>query len=83
VSIWGLDRAVKRRKSDAAARARGYYTLSLAPRFLEELLRVEGVTFMINYGLDTLPFPAAMPVGDRIRMHLRLDASKTYRAASC
>ena len=53
--------------------AHGYYTLSLAPRFLEELLRVDGVTLMINYGLNKLRFPAAMPVGGRIRMHLRLD----------
>jgi acyl dehydratase len=54
--------------------AHGYYTLSLAPRFLEELLRVDGVAFMINYGLNKLRFPAAMPVGNRIRMHLRLAA---------
>ena len=48
--------------------------LSLAPRFLEELLRVDGVGFMLNYGLNKLRFPAALPVGDRVRMHLRLGA---------
>jgi acyl dehydratase len=52
--------------------AHGYYTLSLAPRFLEELLRVDGMAFMVNYGLNKLRFPAALPVGDRVRMHLRL-----------
>jgi acyl dehydratase len=51
--------------------AHGYYTLSLAPHFLEELLRV-GI--MLNYGLNKLRFPAALPVGGRVRMHLRLGA---------
>jgi acyl dehydratase len=54
--------------------AHGYYTLSLAPRFLEELLRVEGMAFMVNYGLNKLRFPAVLPVGDRVRMRLRLAA---------
>jgi acyl dehydratase len=54
--------------------AHGYYTLSLAPHFLEELLRLDGVGVMLNYGLNKLRFPAALPVGDRVRMHLRLGA---------
>jgi acyl dehydratase len=52
--------------------AHGYYTLSLASRFIEELLRVEGVAMMVNYGLNKVRFPAPLPVGDRVRMHLRL-----------
>ncbi|MGO9886304.1 MAG: MaoC family dehydratase [Solirubrobacteraceae bacterium] len=54
--------------------AHGYYTLSLGPRFLEELLRVDGMGLMLNYGLNKLRFPAVMPVGDRVRLHLRLGA---------
>jgi len=54
--------------------AHGYYTLSLAARFLEELLHIDGVAFIFNYGLNRLRFPAAMPVGGRVRMHLRLGA---------
>ena len=52
--------------------AHGYYTLSLTPSFLDEVLRLEGIAFMINYGLNKVRFPAALPVGDRVRMHLRL-----------
>jgi acyl dehydratase len=33
--------------------AHGFYTLSLAPHFMEELLHVDGVALMINYGLNT------------------------------
>ncbi len=54
--------------------AHGYYTLSLAPRFLEQLLRVDGIGPMLNYGLNKLRFPAVLPVGDRVRMHIRLRA---------
>jgi acyl dehydratase len=54
--------------------AHGYYTLSLASRFLEELLRVDGVAMMVNYGLNKVRFPSPLPVGDRVRMRLRLTA---------
>ena len=54
--------------------AHGYYTLSLAARFIEELLQVEGVAMMVNYGLDKVRFPAPLPVGSRVRMQLRLVA---------
>ena len=54
--------------------AHGYYTLSLTARFLEELLRVDDVALMVNYGLNKVRFPAALPVGDRVRMHLGLGA---------
>ena len=54
--------------------AHGYYTLSLAARFIEELLQIEGAAFTVNYGLDKVRFPAPLPVGDRVRMHLRLAA---------
>lgn len=54
--------------------AHGYYTLALTARFLEELLRVDGAALMVNYGLNRLRFPSAMPVGGRIRMGLRLGA---------
>jgi acyl dehydratase len=52
--------------------AHGYYTLALAARFLEELLRVDGAALMVNYGLNRVRFPSTMPVGGRVRMGLRL-----------
>ena len=54
--------------------AHGYYTLSLASRFFEDLLRVDGVAMIINYGLNKVRFPSPLPVGDRVRMRLRLTA---------
>jgi acyl dehydratase len=54
--------------------AHGYYTLALASRFMEDLMRVDGMAMMINYGLNKVRFPAPLPVGDRVRMHMRLTA---------
>jgi len=54
--------------------AHGYYTLSLGSRFIEDLLRVDGMAMIINYGLNKVRFPSPLPVGDRVRMRLRLAA---------
>ena len=54
--------------------AHGYYTLSLGSRFIADLLRVDGMAMIINYGLNKVRFPSPLPVGDRVRMRLRLAA---------
>lgn len=48
--------------------AHGYLTMSLASKFFFELLKIEGVTTSINYGLNKARFPAAVKSGSRIRM---------------
>jgi acyl dehydratase len=52
--------------------AHGYYTLSLAPRFSEQILALEGFAFGINYGLNKVRFPAPLPVGSKVRMRGRV-----------
>jgi acyl dehydratase len=52
--------------------AHGYYTLSLAPMLTEQVLRLDGFAFAVNYGLDRVRFPAALPVGARVRMTAKL-----------
>jgi acyl dehydratase len=54
--------------------AHGYYTLSLAPRFSEQIMRLDGFALAVNYGLNKGRFPAPLPVGDRVRMTARLDS---------
>jgi acyl dehydratase len=41
---------------------------------MQELLHVDGVALMINCGLNKVRFIDPLPVGDRLRMHLRLAA---------
>jgi acyl dehydratase len=52
--------------------AHGYYTLSLAPRFAYTLVAYEGFSFGVNYGVNKVRFPAPMPVGDKVRMRMKL-----------
>jgi acyl dehydratase len=52
--------------------AHGYYTLSLAPRFTEEVMKLEGFAFAVNYGLNKVRFPAPLPVGGKVRMHAKV-----------
>lgn len=47
--------------------AHGYLTLALSNLFLPQLLRVETFSMGLNYGLDRVRFPAAVPVGSRLR----------------
>lgn len=48
--------------------AHGYLTLSLASRFLFELLAVDGAAAVVNYGLNKTRFPAPVPSGAHVRM---------------
>jgi len=47
--------------------AHGMLTLSLANKFLPELIEVEQVTMGINYGADRVRYPNMVKVGQRIR----------------
>src|ERR1700730_18128969 len=47
--------------------AHGYLTLSLAPRLLGSVLRVDGIAMGVNYGLNKLRFPSPVPVGSKLR----------------
>jgi acyl dehydratase len=48
--------------------AHGYLTLSLLIPLWAQLLQVEGVSMVINYGLNKVRFPAPVPAGARIRL---------------
>jgi acyl dehydratase len=52
--------------------AHGYLTLSLAPMLMGEVVRTEGVSMGVNYGLNKLRFPSPVPVGKRLRMGAQL-----------
>jgi len=52
--------------------AHGYLTLSLWPALLDQVLVVEGCSMVLNYGLNRVRFPSAVPVGSRVRLHVDL-----------
>jgi acyl dehydratase len=47
--------------------AHGYLTLAMAPVMLFEILTVEGVALVINYGANRVRFPAVVLVGAQVR----------------
>ena len=53
--------------------AHGLLTLALAPAMTSSLLSFEGFAFALNYGYNRVRFPAPLPVGEHVRMHVRLD----------
>jgi acyl dehydratase len=53
--------------------AHGYYTLSLAPHLMSQVLSVQGVRMGVNYGLNRLRFPAPVLVGKRVRLRATLN----------
>lgn len=48
--------------------AHGYLTLALIPRLLDDVVQISGFSATLNYGLNRVRFPAAVPVGSRIRL---------------
>ncbi|MDE2605403.1 MAG: MaoC family dehydratase [Burkholderiales bacterium] len=52
--------------------AHGFLTLSLLPKFFESALEVRDTRMGVNYGLNRVRFTAPVPVGSRLRAHLRL-----------
>jgi acyl dehydratase len=55
--------------------AHGFLTLSLLSRLHGEAVQIRGdFSRTINYGFNRLRFPAAVPAGERIRLHSTLHA---------
>jgi acyl dehydratase len=52
--------------------AHGYLTLSLGPRLVPEIYRVDGFSMGVNYGADKIRFPAPVPVGSKLRLGAKL-----------
>jgi acyl dehydratase len=52
--------------------AHGFFTLGLSTGLLWEIFTVDDVGMILNYGLNRVRFPAPLPVGSRIRMHVSL-----------
>ena len=53
--------------------AHGYLTLSLIPMLAAQVSRVEGVSMVVNYGLNRVRFPSPVPVGSRVRLDVPSD----------
>lgn len=61
--------------------AHGFLTLSLLPVFFESALTVGQSAVGVNYGLNKVRFTAPVPVGSRLRAHLRLLSAEPITGA--
>ena len=52
--------------------AHGFLTLSLLPLFFESTITVTESAMGVNYGLNKVRFIAPVPVGSRLRAHMKL-----------
>ena len=50
----------------------GYLTLSLLPYFWNQIVKVNNLKMLVNYGMDKMRFGQAVPVGSRLRMVTKL-----------
>ena len=55
--------------------AHGYLTLALTNLFLPEIVRVEGISMGVNYGVNRVRFPKPVLVGSRLRASAVLTAA--------
>ena len=56
--------------------AHGYLTLSLGPKLMPEILRVDGIKMGVNYGCEKVRFPSPVPVGSHLRLGVTLTAAE-------
>jgi acyl dehydratase len=52
--------------------AHGFLTLSLIPKFFETSMEIRNTRMGVNYGLNKVRFTAPVPVGSRLRAHMKL-----------
>jgi acyl dehydratase len=62
----------KRESPFGAPVAHGFLTLSLLPMMMESAIVMRDVRMGVNYGLNKVRFPAPVPVGSRVRGHMKL-----------
>ena len=52
--------------------AHGFLTLSLVPKLVQDVYRIDGVQMGVNYGLNKVRFTSPLPVGSRVRAKVDL-----------
>lgn len=62
--------------------AHGYLTLSLLPYFWNQIIQVNNLKMMINYGLDKMKFGQAVLTGDSVRLVTTLHSIANLRGVT-
>ena len=59
--------------------AHGYLTLSLLPYLWSQIIEVNNIKMLVNYGMDKMRFGQAVVTGSRVRMVTKLHAISNLR----
>lgn len=56
--------------------AHGYFTLSLIPSFLDEMIEVKNQRQLVNYSIEKMVYKSAVPVNSKLCMTAYLESAK-------
>ncbi|MGI6242542.1 MAG: MaoC family dehydratase [Prevotella sp.] len=73
---------VERAKKESSYKntiAHGYLTLSLLPHMWNEIIQVNNLKMMVNYGMDKMRFGLPVITGSRIRLNAKLNKIEDLR----
>ncbi len=59
--------------------AHGYLTLSLLPHMWEQIIQVNNIDMLVNYGMDKMRFGQAVVTGSRVRLVAKLHNIENLR----
>ena len=77
---WIHTDTIKAKKSDLKTTiAHGYYTLSLLPKFVEEIWFCNNLKLILNYGSEKIRFISPVKCNDQIRGVITIFDAKDYK----
>jgi len=59
--------------------AHGYLTLSLLPYLWDQIIDVQNLKLMVNYGIDKFKFGQAVVVGSKVRLRVKVNSVVNLR----
>lgn len=59
--------------------AHGYLTLSILPHLWEQIIEVNNLKMMVNYGVDKMRFGIPVPVNSKVRLNTKLASIENLR----
>ncbi len=62
--------------------AHGYLTLSLLPYMWDQIVEVNNIKMLVNYGIENMRFGQAVVTGSRIRLVCKLNDIENLRGAA-
>jgi len=72
----------KREGAFGSTIAHGYLTLSLLAHMWDEIIQVENIKMLVNYGIDSFKFNQPVLVNSRIRTRVKLRSISNLRGIS-